>query len=161
MSETRPHHLSKPKPTNSSLIYHERPELRKNQVGVHILYQEILKEFIRRLAEPRDQELSLFTEEQLRRFEAAIKYYYNHAMAAYPQALRKRQSGKAALWAKQEKLEEEQANNDKYEYIEEIDEEFMEEEESMLAPPKQVISNQPLTQIPNLFTYKPLTDLKL
>lgn len=118
MTENRPHPLSKPKPNNSSPIYHERPELRKNQVGVHVLYQEILKEFVRRLAEPRDQEVSLFTgEEQLRRFEAAIKYYYNHAMAAYPQALRKRQSGKAVLWAKQEKLEEERANNDKYEYI--------------------------------------------
>jgi hypothetical protein len=106
--------------------------------------------------------MSLFSgEEQLRRFEAAIKYYYNHAMAAYPQALRKRQSGKAVLWAKQEKLEEEQANNDKYEYIEELDEEFLDEEESVLLPPKAVVPNQPHTQIPNLFAYKPLADLKL
>lgn len=105
MTETRPHPLSKPKPNNTSLIYHERPELRKNQVGVHVLYQEILKEFIRRLAEPREQDVNPFGgEEQLKRFEAAIKYYYNHAQAAYPQAIRRRQSGKC-VWTKQEKRE--------------------------------------------------------
>jgi uncharacterized damage-inducible protein DinB len=90
-------------------------------MGVHILYQEILKDYVRRLMERCEKEPKPFAgEEEVKRFDSAIKYYYNHTQAAYIDAIRKRQTGRSLEWAKEEHKQEE---SEKYEYLDDDEEE--------------------------------------
>jgi hypothetical protein len=69
--------------------------VRKNQIAVHLLFVEILKEYVRRLMEyhSRNERVHFDSEEQVEMFYSAIKYYYNESMSTYNRCIRHRSSG--------------------------------------------------------------------